>query len=98
VPVAGPSPRPDPVDTVIAVARQIESIVRRAAVGSDEAGMDALEAEIAALEARTAALSGGGDTPRMGPSLDALDSLDSVFSSLEEPAPPPDRATLLRSR
>lgn len=98
VPVAGPSPRPDPVDTVIAVARQIESIARRAAVGSDEAGMDALEAEIAALEARTAALSGGGDTPHVGPSLDALDSLDPVFSSLEEPAPPPDRATLLRSR
>ena len=93
-----PAPLPDPIEAVIARSRQIESIAHRAARVTDEADIDALQAEFDALEARAAALTVGTGEPDPDETLDSLDSLDPVFSDPSEAPPLPDRPALLRTR
>jgi len=94
-------PRPDPIETVmaVAVAGQIGSIASRAVRATEDADIDALQAELEALEARAAALAPGPGEPDADETLDSLDSLDPVFSDeLAPAAASPDRQALLRTR
>lgn len=91
-------PQPDPIDRVMGLASQIGSIARRAAGATEDADIDALQAELAALEARAAALAPGPAEPDADETLDSLDSLDPVFSDPAGTASSPDRQALLRTR
>lgn len=93
-----PPPEPDPIETVTTVAGQIGSIARRAARVTEDADIDALQAEVEALEARAAALAPGPGEPDADETLDSLDSLDAVFSDPAEADSSPDRQALLRTR
>lgn len=88
-PEVEPEPEQDPVDRVITVAGRVSSIALRAARATDDATIEALEAELEGLEGQAAALISDSASQETGPTLD---SLDPVFSDS------PDRAALLRTR
>lgn len=71
---------PDPLDAAMSVAARIGVLARRAARATDEAEMQAIEAEVEALKSRAATLTGDPDPPGADQTLDSLDSLDPVFS------------------
>lgn len=100
VPAPDPArkPDPDPIDAAMSVAARIGSLARRAARATTESDMEAIEAEVEALKARTVALTAVPEAPAVDETLDSLDSLDPVFSDPTDATPPPDRATLLRTR
>ncbi len=100
VPAPDPArkPDPDPIDAAMSVAARIGSLARRAARATTESDMEAIEAGVEALKARTVALTAVPEAPAADETLDSLDSLDPVFSGPADATPPPDRATLLRTR
>jgi hypothetical protein len=87
IPDPQPDPGPDPLEDAMSVVARIGSLARRAARATDEAEMQAIEAEVEALKSHADVLTVVPAPPDADQTLDSSDSLDSLFSDRDEEAP-----------